>query len=130
MHVVNMRHSILKVYADVTNFPRVACSLKAIVELCLNKLCHALFLFTDLILAESNSSSVSINQGTTFITGPYLDGNGISNVTTQISTHAYLPCKVSIHCFSYSKSFHLLETISNDFSSCSVLPFQLCSKQL
>lgn len=50
---------------------------------------------TDLILAEGNSSSVSINQGTTFITGPYLDGNGISNVTTQISTHAYLPCKVS-----------------------------------
>lgn len=50
---------------------------------------------TDLILAEGNSSSLSINQGTTFITGPYLDGNGISNVTTQISTHAYLPCRVS-----------------------------------
>lgn len=54
-----------------------------------------LFFPADLILAEGNSSSLSINQGTTFITGPYLDGNGISNVTTQISTHAYLPCKVS-----------------------------------
>lgn len=52
--------------------------------------------FTDLILADGNSSSPSISQGTTFITGPYLDGNGISNVTTQISTHAYLPCKVRI----------------------------------
>lgn len=52
---------------------------------------------TDLILADGNSSSPSISQGTTFITGPYLDGNGISNVTTQISTHAYLPCKVRIH---------------------------------
>lgn len=53
-------------------------------------------LSADLILAEGNSSSVSINQaGTTFITGPYLDGTGITNVTTQISTHAYLPCKVS-----------------------------------
>lgn len=52
--------------------------------------------FTDLIRAEGNSSSVAISQSTTtFITGPYLDGNGISNVTTQISTHAYLPCKVS-----------------------------------
>jgi hypothetical protein len=50
---------------------------------------------TDLILAEGNSSSLSMSQGATFITGPYLDGNGISNVTTQISTHAYLPCKVS-----------------------------------
>lgn len=27
--------------------------------------------------------------------GPYLDENGISNVTTQIFTAAYLPCKVS-----------------------------------
>jgi hypothetical protein len=54
-----------------------------------------LFISSDLILAEGNSSSLSINQGTTFITGPYLDGNGISNITTQISTHAYLPCKVS-----------------------------------
>lgn len=58
---------------------------------------HSTFLFSlpDLILAEGNSSSLSINQGTAFITGPYLDGNGISNITTQISTHAYLPCKVS-----------------------------------
>lgn len=50
---------------------------------------------TDLIRAEANSSSLPINQETTFITGPYLDGTGITNVTTQISTHAYLPCKVS-----------------------------------
>ncbi|KAL7037356.1 hypothetical protein ACKWTF_009178 [Chironomus riparius] len=48
----------------------------------------------DLIRAEANSSSLPINQETTFITGPYLDGTGITNVTTQISTHAYLPCKV------------------------------------
>jgi len=52
---------------------------------------------TDLIRAEANSSSLPINQETTFITGPYLDGTGITNVTTQISTHAYLPCKVSSH---------------------------------
>jgi hypothetical protein len=31
-----------------------------------------------------------------FSNGPYLDGNETSNVTTQISTHAYLPCKVSL----------------------------------
>lgn len=54
---------------------------------------------TDLILAEGNSSSVSINQGTTFITGPYLDGSGLCNVTSQISTHAYLPCRVSLKSF-------------------------------
>lgn len=52
-------------------------------------------LFADLIRAEGNSSSVSINQGTTFITGPYLEGNGISNVTSQIGTSAFLACKVS-----------------------------------
>lgn len=52
-------------------------------------------LLIDLIRAEGNSSSLPINQETTFITGPYLDGTGITNVTTQISTHAYLPCKVS-----------------------------------
>lgn len=62
---------------------------------------HVLYLFddTDLIYAELNTSSIpstsKSNQGTPFSTGPYLDGNGISNVTTQIGTHAYLPCKVS-----------------------------------
>ena len=78
--------------------------------------CSALFLivsllfsFTDLILAEGNSSSLSITPGTTFITGPYLDGNGISNVTTQISTHAYLPCKVS-------RASLLIQTPWHDFS--------------
>lgn len=61
---------------------------------------HFFSLFsTDLILAEGNSSSVSINQGTTFITGPYLDGSGLCNVTSQISTHAYLPCRVSLKSF-------------------------------
>lgn len=55
-------------------------------------------IFTDLIYAELNTSSIPLtksNQGTTFFTGPYLDGTGISNVTTQIGTHAYLPCRVS-----------------------------------
>uniref|UniRef100_A0A182N285 Ig-like domain-containing protein n=1 Tax=Anopheles dirus TaxID=7168 RepID=A0A182N285_9DIPT len=35
-----------------------------------------------------------LNSGATFFAGPYLDGSGVSNVTTQIGTHAYLPCKV------------------------------------
>ncbi|KAL9705082.1 hypothetical protein quinque_008600 [Culex quinquefasciatus] len=35
-----------------------------------------------------------LNSGGTFFAGPYLDGSGVSNVTTQIGTHAYLPCKV------------------------------------
>ncbi|CAO1408155.1 unnamed protein product [Diamesa tonsa] len=50
-----------------------------------------------LIYAELNTSSIPStkpNQGTTFFTGPYLDGTGITNVTTQIGTHAYLPCRV------------------------------------
>lgn len=57
-----------------------------------------LFVYTDLIYAELNTSSIPAtkpNQGTPFFTGPYLDGTGISNLTTQIGTHAYLPCKVS-----------------------------------
>uniref|UniRef100_A0A1B0CZW6 Uncharacterized protein n=1 Tax=Phlebotomus papatasi TaxID=29031 RepID=A0A1B0CZW6_PHLPP len=29
-------------------------------------------------------------------TGPYLSDHEITNVTTQVGTHAYLPCKVSI----------------------------------
>ncbi|KAG5679804.1 hypothetical protein PVAND_009342 [Polypedilum vanderplanki] len=49
----------------------------------------------DFIRADEDSSSLPINQQeTTFITGPYLESTGITNVTTQISTHAYLPCKV------------------------------------
>jgi hypothetical protein len=52
----------------------------------------------DLIRAEGNSSTQSINhqQETTFITGPYLEGTGISNVTTQLSSHAYMACLVSL----------------------------------
>lgn len=56
--------------------------------------------FTDLILADNNLSSSNVQSNhveTMFSNGPYLDGNEISNVTTQISTHAYLPCKVSFH---------------------------------
>lgn len=33
------------------------------------------------------------NSNELFI-GPYLDGNEISNVTVQVGTNAYLPCKV------------------------------------
>lgn len=61
-----------------------------------------IYSISDFVNAENNSSSLINNQNhgsTTFFTGPYLDGNGISNVTTQISTHAYLPCKVSIYNF-------------------------------
>lgn len=46
----------------------------------------------------SSSSSLALSKlasGAAFYTGPYLDGNGITNITTQIGTHAYLPCKVS-----------------------------------
>ena len=61
------------------------------------------FHFTDLSEADINSSSsIGSNNklttgGATFYTGPYLDGNGISNVTTQIGTNGFLPCKVNIH---------------------------------
>lgn len=76
----------------------------------------SLYFSTDLILADGNSSSPSISQGTTFITGPYLDGNGISNVTTQISTHAYLPCKVRIHRNGCNFSLNSLGPLSWQFS--------------
>lgn len=93
-----MRHSILETRS---------CSLKSMLKVSTNSKAVKVYsdgiflslsrsdVFVDLILAEGNSSSLSINQSTTFITGPYLEGNGISNVTTQISTHAYLPCRVS-----------------------------------
>lgn len=75
-------------------------------------------LFADLIRAEGNSSSVSINQGTTFITGPYLEGNGISNVTSQIGTSAFLACKVSTQILPSSQhkdsKLKLLCTTSNE----------------
>jgi hypothetical protein len=55
-------------------------------------------IFSDLSHADINSSAAPTNKlssGVTFYTGPYLDGSGVSNVTTQIGTHAYLPCRVS-----------------------------------
>lgn len=42
-----------------------------------------------------------LNTVPVFYTGPYLDGMGITNVTTQIGTHAYLPCKVSEELYLY-----------------------------
>lgn len=32
-------------------------------------------------------------------TGPYFDPSAPNNITTQLGTHAYLPCKVSLDCF-------------------------------
>lgn len=55
-----------------------------------------LFLVTGLIKCEllSSISYGSLNPGLGFYTGPYLDGNIVTNITTQTGTHAYLPCKV------------------------------------
>lgn len=44
---------------------------------------------TPLNLGKSNIAGA-------FYTGPYLDGTEVTNVTTQIGTHAYLPCKVCL----------------------------------
>ncbi|XP_050098152.1 zwei Ig domain protein zig-8-like [Anopheles aquasalis] len=67
-----------------------------------NKMCHSnlifivLFICTDYVTGDISTSLAlsKLNSGATFFAGPYLDGNGVSNVTTQIGTHAYLPCKV------------------------------------
>lgn len=60
-----------------------------------------LHLVSDLVYGEIGTSlSISkLNSGGAFYTGPYLDGTGITNVTTQIGTHAYLPCKVTNDAF-------------------------------
>lgn len=44
-----------------------------------------------------------INPGTGLYTGPYLESHEVTNVTTQIGTHAYLPCKVSSWMYSKQK---------------------------
>lgn len=67
-----------------------------------NNMCHSnlifiiLFIFNDYVTGDISTSLAlsKLNSGGTFFAGPYLDGSGVSNVTTQIGTHAYLPCKV------------------------------------
>lgn len=49
-----------------------------------------------------------INPGTGLYTGPYLESHEVTNVTTQIGTHAYLPCKVSS--WMYSKQIKFKST--------------------
>lgn len=39
-------------------------------------------------------------------TGPYFDPSAPNNITTQLGTHAYLPCKV------YIRAYYLLHTIA------------------
>lgn len=48
------------------------------------------------VLGSISSSMIhsKLTSSNGFFTGPYLDGRGVFNVTTQIGTHAYLPCKV------------------------------------
>lgn len=54
-----------------------------------------LFLFfTDFICADFSSSSIGKNTFNSF-TDTHPNRNLVSNVTTQIGTHAYLPCKVN-----------------------------------
>lgn len=60
----------------------------------------SVLLITDYVTGDISTSLAlnKLNSGGTFFAGPYLDGSGVSNVTTQIGTHAYLPCKVSKSC--------------------------------
>lgn len=37
-------------------------------------------------------------------TGPYFDPSAPNNITTQLGTHAYLPCKVSLDLHAYQRS--------------------------
>ncbi|XP_063705627.1 zwei Ig domain protein zig-8 [Culicoides brevitarsis] len=57
-----------------------------------------MFFYNDVVNGDiSSASSLALSKlasGAAFYTGPYLDGNGVTNITTQIGTHAYLPCKV------------------------------------
>ena len=51
-------------------------------------------LFADFICADFSSSSIGKNTFNSF-TDTHPNRNLVSNVTTQIGTHAYLPCKVN-----------------------------------
>lgn len=74
--------------------------------------------WTNLLFAELVQSNIalSFSQFETpplISIGPYLlDENGISNVTTQISTAAYLPCKVSAMKFFYLISSYFYKIIT------------------
>lgn len=53
--------------------------------------------FSDAIKADNIVQSLSLeksNLQNDFYIGPYLDGNEVTNITVQIGTNAYLPCKV------------------------------------
>lgn len=67
---------------------------------------------------EQSLSVDKSNIQNDFYIGPYLDGNEVTNITVQIGTNAYLPCKVcvidffflcyfySIECFSHSHTYN------------------------
>lgn len=78
-------------------------------------------LFFSCLIADYVTGDIStslalskLNSGGTFFAGPYLDGSGVSNVTTQIGTHAYLPCKVSKSCQMHVSSFFLFRWVISD----------------
>lgn len=45
---------------------------------------------------EQSLSVDKSNLQNDFYIGPYLDGNEVTNITVQIGTNAYLPCKVCV----------------------------------
>lgn len=61
----------------------------------LNKNCFSSFSIADFICADISLSSLGKNSFNSY-TDSHSKWNLVSNVTTQIGTHAYLPCKVSV----------------------------------
>lgn len=59
-----------------------------------NSISFQLFIDPDFICADVSSSSLGKNSFNSFNDHP--KWSFVSNVTTQIGTHAYLPCKVSV----------------------------------
>lgn len=53
---------------------------------------------SSLTLASSATETLEkSNLPNDFYIGPYLDGNEMTNITVQIGTNAYLPCKVCVY---------------------------------
>lgn len=57
----------------------------------------AIFYFNTETVKADILSTLDLSKhhtGSSYYTEPYLEGHGTTNITTQIGTHAYLPCKV------------------------------------
>lgn len=69
------------------------------------------FLLADFICADISLSSLGKNSYNSY-TDSHLKWNLVSNVTTQIGTHAYLPCKVSVDDAVHKKHTRLMKCFS------------------